>query len=62
MQRVDSNALRYPTHKAVVVYNFKIFELSWETELGVRTILHELNYHCTVKSAMPFKTKGPALF
>lgn len=61
LQCVYSNALRYPTHKAVVVFNFKIFELSWETGLGVRTILHELNYHCTVKSAMQFNTKGPAL-
>lgn len=56
------NALRYTTHKELVVFNFKIFELYWETGLGVRTILHELNYLCTVKSAMLFKTKGPALF
>lgn len=62
LQHVDSSALRYPAHKALVVFNFKIFELFWETGSGVRTILHELNYHCTVKSAMLFKTKRPALF
>jgi len=39
----QTNALSSPTSKAVTLLNFKIFELSWESGLELRSVLNGLH-------------------